>query len=145
VAAAGQPSDGRLTVVVDGQALELSADELIITETPRAGWAVVSESGASVALDLTITDELRRVGLARDVVRRIQQARKQSGLDVSDRVELWWTADSPELSAAVNEHAEQIASEVLAPSFVEGAPPIAIAPHRDDELGLSVWLRLAGG
>ncbi len=105
---------------------------------------MVSESGASVALDLTLTDELVRAGLARDVVRRVQEARKQSGLDVSDRIELWWQADGPELAEAIREHAGLIAAEVLATSFIEGRPPVAIAPHRDDDLGLTVWLRAAG-
>jgi isoleucyl-tRNA synthetase len=144
VAEAGKPIDGKLTVTVDGEIIELSADELIVTETPQAGWAVVSESGASVALDLTLTDELRRAGLARDVVRRVQEARKQSGLDVSDRIELWWQADEPKLAEAIREHAELVAGEVLATSFIEGRPPVAIAPHRDDSLGLTVWLRAAG-
>ena len=145
VAQAGAPVDGRLTVVVEGETLELGADELIITETPRAGWAVVSESGASIALDLTLTDVLRRAGQARDVVRRVQEARKQSGLDVSDRIELWWAADSPELAAAITEHTALITSEVLATAFTEGRPKAPIASHRDDELGLTIWLRLAGG
>jgi isoleucyl-tRNA synthetase len=144
VADAGRPVDGRLTVVVNGESIELSADELIVTETPQAGWAVVSESGASVALDLTLTEELRRAGLARNVVRRIQEARKQSGLDVSDRIELWWQADTDELADAIREHAELVAGEVLATSFIEGRPPVSIAPHRDDGLGLTVWLRAAG-
>ncbi len=144
VATAGAPVDGRLTVEVDGESIELSSDELIVTETPRAGWAVVSESGASVGLDLTLTDELLRAGLARDVVRRVQEARKQSGLDVSDRIELWWQADSAELTEAIREHSELIAGEVLATSFTQARPPVAIAPHRDDDLGLTVWLRAAG-
>ncbi len=147
VAQAGTPVDGRLTIQVDGETIELAADELIITETPQEGWAVSRESGASVALDLTLTDELRRAGAARNVVRRIQEARKQSGLDVSDRIELWWQADgsgSTELAVAIREHAELVAGEVLATSFIEGKPPVAIAPHRDDALGLTVWLRAAG-
>ena len=145
IAEAGVPVNGRLTVVVDGEEFEISADELIITETPRAGWAVVSESGASVALDLTLTPALIRAGQARNVVRRIQEARKQSGLDVSDRIELWWTADGEELAVAIREHSALIAAEVLAPSFAEGHPQVSVAPHRDDDLGLTVWLRLAGG
>ncbi len=145
VAEAGAPVDGRLTVVVDGESVELAADELVITETPREGWAVAREAGASVALDLTVTDELRRAGLARDAVRFIQNARKRSDLDVSDRIELWWAAGGAEVADAIREHATNIAAEVLAPSFAEGSPPVAIAPHRDDDLGLTVWLRVAGG
>ena len=145
VQAAGDPVDGVLTVQVDGEPVTLSGDELIITETPRAGWAVVSESGASVALDLTLTDELIRAGRARDVVRFVQDARKRSGLDVSDRIELWWAADGSELTEAVHEHSGAIAAEVLATAVGEGHPAAPVAAHRDDDLGLTVWLRLAGG
>jgi isoleucyl-tRNA synthetase len=145
IAAAGTPVDGKLTVVVDDETLEITADELIITETPQEGWAVARESGASVALDLALTDELLRAGLARSAVRRIQEARKQSDLDVSDRIELWWSADSLELIAAMVEHAGMISAEVLATYFIQGPPAVEISPHRDDDLGLTVWLRVAGG
>ena len=58
----------------------MSADEVLLTETPREGWAVATEGGETVALDLAITPELRRAGLAREVVRLVQEARKTSGL-----------------------------------------------------------------
>jgi isoleucyl-tRNA synthetase len=146
VATAGRPAaDGTLTVLVDGEQLELSPDELVVTETPRAGWAVASEAGLSVALDLEITPELRRAGVARDVVRLLQDGRKRAGLDVSDRIEAWWSAAAgSEAAQAVGEHADAIATEVLAVSFTEGRPPVDLAPHVDEELGLTFWLRAAG-
>ena len=84
---------GTATVEVDGAAVPLEDGDLIVTETPREGWTVASGGGLTVALDLTLTPELERAGLAREVVRLVQEARKTSGLDVSDRIELWWTAD----------------------------------------------------
>ncbi len=69
-----------------------SRDEVVFTETPREGWAVHHDAGESIALDLTLTPELRRLGLARDVVRQVQEARKTSGLEVSDRITLRWSA-----------------------------------------------------
>ena len=59
--------NGTASVEVDGETVALAPDEVIITETPREGWSVASDSGATVALDLEITPELRRAGLARDV------------------------------------------------------------------------------
>ena len=56
---------------------------------------MASDSGATVALDLEITPELRRAGLARDAIRLIQEARKNSGLDVADRIALRWTSTDP--------------------------------------------------
>jgi isoleucyl-tRNA synthetase len=134
---------GTATVVVDGEPVELSADEVVVTETPRTGWAVASGLGETVALDLEITPELRRAGLVRDVVRLVQDGRKSTGLEVSDRIELWWQADG-ELAEAVREGSSRLAEEVLAVSVTEGSPTADLAVHADDELGLSFWLRMAG-
>ena len=142
-ALAAAQAAGSATVVVDGADVALTAEELVVTETPREGWAVSSEGGATVALDLEITPELRLAGLARDVVRVLQESRKATGLDVSDRIELWWEA-SGEVASALRLHGEQVADEVLAVSFAEGAPARDMAPHRDADLGLTWWLRVAG-
>ncbi len=124
-------------MTVDGAPVSLAADELVVTETPRAGWAVATDGGETVALDLTVTPELRRAGLAREVVRLVQDARKASGLEVTDRIALTWSAASPEVAEAVREHADAVAGEVLATSFAEG--PVADG-RRDDELGLEFAL-----
>ena len=142
--AAALDAGGPASVVVDDETVELSADELVVTETPTLGWAVASDAGVSVALDLELTDELRSAGLAREVVRFVQDARKTSGLDISDRIELWWKADRDALSAALHEHRDSIAAEVLAVSVNDGRPNADIKPHRDDDLGLTAWLRAAG-
>jgi isoleucyl-tRNA synthetase len=135
---------GEAAVEVDGVPVQLSADELIVTETPRTGWAVASGQGETVALDLELTPELRRAGLVRDAVRLVQDGRKSSGLEVSDRIELWWAADG-ELAEALREGVRRLADEVLAVSVAEGRPTADLAPHVDAELGLTFWLRVAGG
>jgi len=73
----------------------------------------------------------------------VQDARKNSGLEVSDRIELWWEAEA-EVAAAVVEHRDLIAAEVLAVSVAHGRPAADISPHAGAELGLSFWLRAAG-
>ena len=130
-------------VVVEGDVVGLADDELLVTETPRAGWAVATALGETVALDLTLTPELRRAGLVRDVVRLVQDARKGAGLEVSDRIELWWQADG-ELAEALREDGPRLGEEVLAVSVVEGAPTADLTPHRVPELGLVFRLRIAG-
>jgi isoleucyl-tRNA synthetase len=85
---------------------------------------VAGGGGLTVALDLTLTPQLERAGLVREAVRLVQDARKSSGLAVSDRIELWWTVDGPPDSAmaqALAEHAEQVAAEVLAVRVHAGA------------------------
>jgi isoleucyl-tRNA synthetase len=135
--------DGTAAVEVDGQRVELSPEEVIVTETPRTGWAVASGAGETVALDLEITPALRRAGLVREAVRLVQEARKTSGLEVSDRIELWWAA-SGELAEALVEGSARLAEEVLAVSVVQGEPTAQVTPHEDAELGLRFWLRVAG-
>ena len=134
---------GAATVVVDGSPVPLSPEEVVVTETPRTGWAVASGAGETVALDLEITPDLRRAGLVRDAVRLVQEARKTSGLDVSDRIELWWTA-SGELAEALEEGSGRLAEEVLAVRVERGRAAADVAVHEDSELGLSFQLRVAG-
>ncbi|MFF9480298.1 isoleucine--tRNA ligase [Streptomyces sp. NPDC014733] len=140
--------DGEATVEVDGETVTLTPDEVIITETPREGWSVASDAGATVALDLEITPELRRAGLARDAIRLIQEARKNSGLDVSDRIALRWETADAELRTALAEHATLIADEVLATAFTaeqEAADDAATYGElfTDEPLGLAFRLRKA--
>jgi isoleucyl-tRNA synthetase len=137
--------EGTATVEVDGQAVALTPEDVVVTETPRTGWAVQSASGETVALDLEITAELRRAGLVREVVRLVQDGRKAAGLEVSDRIELWWSAAGDELAEALREGSPRLAEEVLAVTVEQGAPPADLAPREDAELGLVFWLRLAGG
>ncbi|MEU5640579.1 isoleucine--tRNA ligase [Streptomyces milbemycinicus] len=136
--------EGTASVVVDGETVELSADEVIITETPREGWSVASDAGATVALDLEITPELRRAGLARDAIRLIQEARKNSGLDVADRIALRWGAVDEEVRTALTDHATLIADEVLATDFASGDGDSGYGEDFSDEaLGLTFRLRKA--
>ncbi|HEV7654306.1 MAG TPA: isoleucine--tRNA ligase [Mycobacteriales bacterium] len=138
--AAAIRAGGPASVTVDGAPVALEADDLIVTETPRTGWAVAADGSETVALDLTVTPELRRAGVAREVVRLVQDARKASGLEVTDRIALTWSATDPEVAAAVREHSASVAGEVLAVSFAEGA---VTGGRRDDELGLEFALSKA--
>jgi isoleucyl-tRNA synthetase len=134
---------GTATLEVNGQPVQLSADELVVTETPRSGWAVASEAGATIALDLEITPALRQAGLARDAIRLVQDGRKAAGLDVSDRIALHWTAPDP-LAEALRIHSELLSDEVLAVEYDEGAPDDDTKPwftRTDPDTNLTLWLR----
>jgi isoleucyl-tRNA synthetase len=137
------PVDGVLTVTVDGSEVELSGDEILVSETPREGWAVRSEGGLSVGLDTELTDELREAGLLRDVLRFVQDTRKQLGFEVSDRIELWWTAARADTAAAIRHGADTLGTEVLATSVTEGDGPSELTAQRSEELGLTVRARVA--
>ncbi|MER6024308.1 DUF5915 domain-containing protein, partial [Streptomyces anulatus] len=133
--------EGTASLEVDGEQIALSPDEVIITETPREGWSVASDSGATVALDLEITPELRRAGLARDAIRLIQEARKNSGLDVADRIAVRWTSTSPATVEALTEHTPLISEEVLALDYAEGEADESYGEVFEDE-GLALSFRL---
>jgi len=137
-------STGSATVVVGDETVALGPEEVIITETPREGWAVAAEAGTTLALDLHLTPELRRAGLARDAIRLIQEARKAGGLEVSDRIVLRYTATREDTAAALAEHAGLVADEVLATDYAPGEPSWAGAvPSREEAIGLTFWLRKA--
>ena len=94
--------------------ISVTEADLVITETARAGWAVAADAGESIALDLTITDELRRAGISREIVRAIQEARKTSGLDVADRISVYWSSTDIDVLQTMAEHGDLISTEVLA-------------------------------
>jgi isoleucyl-tRNA synthetase len=106
---------GTVGVNVDGHEHELGPDDLIIGLQPLEGFQVEREGGHAVALDLALDDALRREGLAREVIRAVQNARKDAGLEVSDRIALALGGDA-ELLDAVREHEQVLAGEVLATS-----------------------------
>ncbi|HVQ88948.1 MAG TPA: isoleucine--tRNA ligase [Actinomycetes bacterium] len=141
-------ANGTTTLSVGNEVVTIEDGDVVFTETPRAGWAVQHQGGESIALDLTLTPELRRVGLARDLIRLVQQSRKTSGFEVSDRIHLTWTAAgefAEEMATAVAEHQELIASEVLALAVTEDPSlPGNPAAHTDPELGLSFLVTPAG-
>ncbi len=115
--------------------IAIDLDDLVITETPRSGWSVASHNGESLALDLELTPDLIRSGLVREVIRAIQEERKNVGLDVSDRIVVEWSG-SDELAEAINSAINEISSEVLATKMSQ----VPGNKSSDSELGL--WLKL---
>ena len=133
-----------VTVTVDGRQEVLGPDDLVVTETPREGWTVASGDGVSVALDLALTPELVRAGIAREVSRLVNDSRKAAGLAVTDRIELWWEADG-DVAAAIVEYEETLRADVLATNVARGRPAADLSPYRSSDGTLTIWLRVAGG
>jgi isoleucyl-tRNA synthetase len=141
--AAALRDSGTATVTVEGEPVEVAAEEVIVTETPKEGWAVATAGGETVALDLTITPQLRLAGLARDAVRLIQEARKNSGLEVSDRISLRWRSADEQTRAALAAHQPSISEEVLAVAFAESGQPLGDGAFSDADLGLEFTVEKA--
>ncbi|MET0304903.1 MAG: isoleucine--tRNA ligase, partial [Solirubrobacterales bacterium] len=111
--AAVMADGGQVGINVDGDEHALATDELTLSLQPLDGYEVEAEAGHAVALQLELDDELRREGLAREIVHAVQNARKEAGLEITDRIELSLGGDE-ELLAAAREHQPYIAGEVLA-------------------------------
>jgi isoleucyl-tRNA synthetase len=114
---AGQP----VHVTVAGEGLQILPDEVEIRKTPKPGLAVAEEAGYLVAINTQLTDELRWEGYAREVARNIQVLRKDSGLQISDRIHTTVQA-APELAPVWQSYGSNIAADTLSVSFDAGTP-----------------------
>ena len=112
-------SAGRLTLDLNGTPAEIEAGEVEIYSEDIPGWVVANEGVLTVALDVTVTEELRREGIARELVSKIQNIRKSSGFEISDRIAV--TISSNEnTDAAIEEHKAYICNQVLADTLTIG-------------------------
>jgi isoleucyl-tRNA synthetase len=129
---------GEVGISIDGDDHTIGPDEVTLALQPLEGYEVEAEAGHAVALQLELDDELRREGLAREIVHAVQNARKAAGLDISDRIELSLGGDD-ELIAAAREHASYVRGEVLATSVAyDGADGLAVrVDGRDLEIGVT--------
>jgi isoleucyl-tRNA synthetase len=130
-----------LRIEVEGQTIELAPDALLIETTTAEGFACAEDAGYLVGLDTTLSDELVREGLIREIVRTVQDARKQAGLNVSDRIVLNVDGNEP-VMAAMSAHREYIVSETLVNGWQQLSSPPAFSI--DHSLGAARWgVRLA--
>jgi isoleucyl-tRNA synthetase len=106
------------SIEIEGVAIGL--EDVLLQRSALPGAAVATNGELTVVLDTDIDAPLRREGIAREFVSVLQNARKQAGLEVADRIRVSWSCQEPEVRAAFGEHAAAIAREVLAVDFVEG-------------------------
>ena len=111
---AGQP--------LDLGGFELGAADVLVAVEPADGWTAAEDAGYAALLDTTITPELASEGLARELVRRLQELRRQAGFEVTDRIHVSYRAGE-EVRAVLAEHGRYIGEETLALSIEEGEPP----------------------
>ena len=104
---------GEYTFTINEQAIVVSTDDVTIFSEDIPGWSVANDGNITIALDITLTDELISEGIARELVNRIQNLRKSSGLEITDRINLSLSA-SDSINQAIAEHKAYIASQVLA-------------------------------
>ncbi|WP_442481704.1 isoleucine--tRNA ligase [Aeoliella sp. SH292] len=115
--------NGKIDLTIDGQAVELLPDEVEIRITAKPGYAAANDKGVVVVLATELTPELIAEGVARDLVRVIQDTRKDKGCEFTDRIEIGIATDDATVQAAVEKFAEFIAGETLADVVKLGPNP----------------------
>ncbi len=127
---AGQP----LRLSLADQEVELLAEEVLVESSAPEGYAVAEADGMLVALNTTVTEELRLEGAARDLVRYVQEARKNAGLEISDRIRLFLTSLSEAglLAATLERYRDYIVGETLAVELVADEPPATAFVERNE-------------
>lgn len=113
---------GRLTLHVNGEAVELDREDVEISSEGIAGWLVGQENGVTAALDVTITTDLLLEGLARESVNRIQNMRKSADFDVTDRIAITYNG-TEQVRSAIRKHEDWIRNETLALELDEAERP----------------------
>jgi isoleucyl-tRNA synthetase len=106
--------EGKISVNLDEETIELLLEEVLITSQDIPGWSVASDQGVTVALDVTLSDELKQEGIARDLVNRIQNLRKDMGLEVQDKITIKLANDNELVNKAIEYFGEYIQTEVQA-------------------------------
>jgi isoleucyl-tRNA synthetase len=140
--------EGReLGIAVNGHDHTLAPADLLLSMRAPEGYSVEREGAHAVALDLAIDEDLLREGHAREIVHAVQSARKNAGLQVEDRIELWLAGD-PALVAAAEAHRDYLVGETLTVALHRGeGDEVAAMDHREqtdiDGLTLLIALRRA--
>ncbi|WP_288242255.1 isoleucine--tRNA ligase [uncultured Bacteroides sp.] len=109
--------NGSYTLQLNGADVMVEAADVEIFSEDIPGWLVANEGKLTVALDVTVTEELRREGIARELVNRIQNIRKSSGLEITDKIKIT-LSKNPQTDDAVNEYKEYICNQVLGTSLM---------------------------
>ncbi|MDI9309785.1 MAG: isoleucine--tRNA ligase [Limnohabitans sp.] len=109
--------NGEISIVISGNNVNLTTQDVEISSQDIEGWLVANSNGITVALDITITDELRKEGIARELVNRIQNIRKDSGFEVTDKITVTMLNDET-IQPAVQDNIDYIKSETLTEELI---------------------------
>jgi isoleucyl-tRNA synthetase len=136
--------NSRIDLTIDGQAVALTREEVEVRIKPKPGWTAANEQGVVVVLATELTPELIAEGIARDIVRLIQDRRKEIACDYTDRIEVGLISSSPDVTNATRQFRDYIAQETLANAFGE-QPLTGVEPIEADVLGnkITLYVRVA--
>jgi isoleucyl-tRNA synthetase len=130
-----------VSLQVDGQEIKILPEEVEVRLTAKEGFSVASEGAYLAALVTELTPELIEEGLARELVRRIQDLRKQTGLEIADRIHLYYKA-TPGMEAAIKSFKDYIMGETLSVELVSGELPTGLVTSKDNVDGEEIAITL---
>lgn len=122
--------DGYIDITVDGAPVRIELADVEVISEDIPGWLVANDGNITVALDITVTDELRQEGIARDIINRVQNIRKDRGYEITDRITLTFAPD-PVSDPVVSAFGDYIGRQVLAEA-------VAVQPVSDDDPDVAV-------
>jgi isoleucyl-tRNA synthetase len=136
-------SGGAVRVTLDGQEVELTAEDVLIEVLNSPGWSVGEDRGIQLAISTVVSPELKREGMARDFVRHIQQLRKDLDLQIEDRIQIRYWQASAEVQQALQEWHSYIVAETLADSMTAetgaGGQESKLVGIGESELGVRIF------
>ena len=135
--------EGKISVDIEGESIELLLEEVLITSQDIPGWSVASDQEVTVALDVTLTDELKQEGTARDLVNRIQNLRKDMGLEVQDKIHVKISNDNELINASLVGFGDYIQSETQALSLELSEKPEGAVMLDMDDFEIAVLVKKA--
>jgi len=132
-----------ISLDVEGQSIELSPDEVLVQTLPAEGLAVAADKVITVGIDTEITPELRAEGRAREVVRRIQNMRKNADFDISDHIITWFRTEDEELAEVLATWGDYIRAETLTDELVAGEAPADahVETHKIDGKAITLGVK----
>jgi isoleucyl-tRNA synthetase len=119
--AEGVQAGAAIELECPGGAVTLEPGDVVVVSSAPEGWAGISDHGTQLILDVRVTEDLAREGMAREVVRHVQELRKQARLEMEDRIALWLTTESDALRAAIDAHKNYVCTETLAVDWASGS------------------------
>ena len=134
--------DGSFTFSIDGNACTVLTDDVEIISEDIPGWLVANEGRLTIALDITVTDELRREGLARELVNRLQNLRKSSGLEITDHIRVT-LAPAEEMEGVLETYGDYIRRQVLADAITSTERSADMTELEFDDFQLPVKIEKA--
>jgi isoleucyl-tRNA synthetase len=129
-------AEGKVEMDLNGETVEITKEMVDVKISAKEGFAVAMENNVFTILDTTITDELIKEGLARELISKVQQMRKQNDFEMMDNIKIFVEADE-EVAAAIEEHKEYIMAETLAVA-VENKEGLDTADLNGHKTGIAV-------